>query len=186
VRSRRAKPGSARRRSRLTRTSGAPSAVTGDVRFASVLASAALLPSVAAADIGVTRIDPDVARQGETIRITVRGYLGYGPWKPMPVVLVRSSKAPRPYPCRGDAGGGICTPSVYPSELLRPPYSSLGSVRRWRAADNTGANGVGVLTTRIPRVGPGRYLVGLFCASCARGPKGSVIIDYRLVLKVRT
>lgn len=143
-----------------------------------------LLPAVAAADIGVTELEPRVARPGETIRITVRGYLGYEPWKPMPVVLVPASRAPQPYRCRRKSVIGICTPSVYPRQLVKPPYRPLGSVRRWKPFDSTMVNAVGVLAAQVPATAPGRYLLGLFCASCTPGPKGSVIIDYRLGLTV--
>jgi hypothetical protein len=140
-----------------------------------------VVPASAAADIGIQRVDPNAARPGENVRITVRGYLGERPWRPMPVVLVPASRAPRPYPCRG----GYCTPSAYLRELSLPPYHLVGTVRNWRAFDGTGVNAVGVMTVRVPRVRAGGYLFGLFCASCTSGPKGSVIIDHRLVLTVR-
>jgi hypothetical protein len=185
-RSRRDEPGSAHRSCRtgvwkppqdLWRSSSRRTIVRCTVALVFVL----LLPASAGADIGIRGIVPNVARPGENIRVTVRGYLGERPWRPMPVVLVHASRTPRPYPCKG----GYCTPSAYPRELRLPPYHLLGAVRSWRALDRTGVNAVGAMAVRVPRVRAGRYLLGLFCASCARGPKGSIIIDYRLVLTVR-
>ena len=104
----------------------------------------------------------------------------------MPVVLVPASSAPQPYRCRRKGVTGICTPGVVLRRLSKPPYRLLGSVRRWKPFDSTKVNAVGVLAVRVPRVQPGRYLLGLFCASCTPGPKGGVIIDYRLGLTVRS
>jgi len=159
-----------------------PSSRNTIVRWASAFALVLLLPAVAAADIGIRRVVPDSASPGDSIRITVSGYLGAQPWRPMPVVLVAAARAPQPYPCRG----GFCTPSVHAPELGKPPYHLLGQVRHWRALDRTGVNAVGVMTARVPQVRAGRYVLGLFCASCTRGPRGSVIIDYRLGLTVRS
>jgi hypothetical protein len=142
---------------------------------------ALMLPATAVADIGVRSVNPTTAKPGQVVRITVAGYLGQRPWRPMPVVLVPQALAPRPYRCRG----GFCTPAVVRAALTKAPYRLLGEVRRWQALDETGVNATGELRARIPDVRTGRYLLGLFCSSCTRGPKGSVIIDYRLTLVVR-
>jgi hypothetical protein len=97
----------------------------------------------------------------------------------MPVVIVAKQRAPQLRLC----GGGSCRPRMLPRRLTRPPYRRLGAISRWRTQPD--GHGIGSLTFAVPRLVPGPYLFGLFCDRCIRGPEGSLIIDYRLILRVR-
>lgn len=82
-------------------------------------------------------------------------------------------------------GTTLCEPSFLPPALDRPPFKVVGSIRRWRVVGPRGAQqGRATLLFRLPVVAPGRYVFGLFCPSCIRGPKGSLIVAYELVLRV--
>jgi hypothetical protein len=129
----------------------------------------------ATADIGIREISRGSASPGGVVRVTARGFLGEPPSPAMPVVMVAAARAPRP------SRFGV-TPLMRPERLRRPPYRLLGSVRQWRRLPN--GHGVGNLSFRVPRVAHGRYVFGLFCDRCVNGPKGSLIIDYKLVLRV--
>ncbi len=148
------------------------------------MAACALLLAVAvphaAADIGIRSIDQRVASTGQIVKLTASGYLGPRPWKPYPVAMISARHAPQPYPCRG----GYCSPIRRLETLRRPPYLFLGYVD-WRPVKGLGESGLGILRFRVPRVKPGPYLFALFCETCARGQKGSLIIDPRLVLRIR-
>jgi hypothetical protein len=73
---------------------------------------------------------------------------------------------------------------LYAAALRRPPFAWLGTIRRWRSLKQPEA-GIGQIAFRVPLVAPGRYVFGLYCASCTPGPRGSLIIDPRLTLVVR-
>jgi hypothetical protein len=135
-----------------------------------------LLPLAASADIGIRSIDAQTARTGDRVRITARGFLGARPWPAMPVEIVAAAQAPRP------SRLGV-TPRMRAERLRRPPYHLVGSIRGWRRLAN--GHGVGTLEFRVPAVIPDRYVLGLFCDRCVRGPKGSLIIDRRLVMRVK-
>jgi hypothetical protein len=46
------------------------------VKFAVAIAIALTVPPVANADIGIVKVAPSHARQGDLIRVTAQGYLG--------------------------------------------------------------------------------------------------------------
>jgi hypothetical protein len=139
------------------------------------LATLALIfPAEAAADIGIVGVAPTHARPGDPIRVTAQGYLGMTSW-PYPVVMVEAHRAPQPYSCM--QGTAICEPSILPAALGRPPFIVVGWIMHWQRIAPLGAQqGRATLIFRIPRVPAGRYVFGLFCSPCARGPKGSVIV----------
>jgi hypothetical protein len=139
----------------------------------------ALAASAARADVGIRAVQPSTAQVGDVVRVTARGFLGEKPWPAMPVVIVKRSAAPKPSRC---GGGGICSPKLREPALRRPPFVWVGAIRRWRAEGS--GRGSGKLTFRVPRVEPARYVVGLFCAACTRGARGSLIIDARRTLVV--
>jgi hypothetical protein len=136
----------------------------------------------AQADIGIVALSPTRAHTGDRIRVTAAGYLGMT-HQIFTVILVPEARAPQPHSCLN--GTAICTPSFLPARLTRPPFTPVGKVKSWRQVGPRGVRqGRAILTFRLPRVAPGRYLLGLFCPSCTRGPKGSLIIADDLVLRV--
>lgn len=139
------------------------------------------LPATAGGDLGVQRLSPTVARPGDIVTIVGGGFLGPKPWRPMPVVMIPAARAPKPVPFRD----GFRTPIARRSDLRPPRYRVIGEIRRWHAIDETGVNATGRLRFRGPCVPAGRYVFALFCDRCWSGPKGSLIIDSRLVLTVR-
>jgi hypothetical protein len=138
-------------------------------------------PGSGRGDIGILKLSSSVARTGEFVSVVAAGYLGPKPWRPMPVVMIPATLAPEPVPVRG----GFAAPRAHRSDLRPPRYRVVGTIRSWRARDRTGVNAVGQLRFRVPRVPARRYVFALFCDACASGPAGSVIIDERLVLRVR-
>lgn len=146
-----------------------------------LLAFAGIAAVGAMADIGIRSLTPTAASPGDKVRLTVSGYLGPKPWRPMPVVMVPASAAPKPYPCRA----GFCTPRLYASQLRQSPYRLLGILSKWRVRRPGDESGSATFTFSVPELRPGRYVFGLFCATCAAGPRGSIIIDARLSLTVR-
>lgn len=148
--------------------------------LALLMVVALVVPCAARADIGIIKLTPTAARPGDAVTIVVAGYLGPRPWRPMPVVMIPAKLAPKEVPFRG----GFRSPIARRSELRPPPYRVVGAVRNWRPRDETGVNARGELRFRLPPVRPGRYVFALFCAPCWPGPRGSLIIDRRLVLTV--
>lgn len=144
------------------------------------LALALVVSAAARGDIGIVKLNPTTARPGDLITVVVAGYLGQRPWRPMPVVLIPSALAPPEVPFRG----GFRSPIARRADLRPPRYRVVGAVRNWRAPDSTGVNARGVIRFRLPPVRPGRYVFALFCETCWPGPRGSLIIDRRLVLTV--
>ena len=149
-------------------------------KIAVAIAVALTVPPVAGADVGIVKVAPSNARQGDLIRVTVQGYRGMT-HQPLPVVMVKRDLAPLPRSCR--KGTAICEPSFWPSELRRPRFRVVGSFTRWRP--RAAEQGRASITFRLPGVAPGRYVFGLFCPSCARGTKGTLIVADKLVLTVR-
>jgi hypothetical protein len=147
------------------------------------IATALLLPiQSAGADIGIVGLSPAHARTGDRIRVTAAGYLGMT-HQIFTVILVPKARAPQPYSCL--SGTAICTPSFLPARLTRPPFTPAGRITSWRqVGPRRIRQGRAILMFRLPRVAPGRYVLGLFCPSCTRGPKGSLIIADNLILRV--
>jgi hypothetical protein len=148
------------------------------------LATLALIaPASAAADIGIVRVAPTSARPGERVRVTAGGYLGMTHQRFL-LVLMAAAQAPLPHSCRH--GSAVCTPSFLPAALERAPFHLVGSITRWREIAPRGAQqGRATVRVRIPRVSSGRYVFALFCPSCTPGPKGSLIVAEKLILRVR-
>ena len=151
------------------------------ISIASVVVALALPAADARADIGIRKLSTSVARPGDFVTVFASGYLGPKPWRPMPVVMIPARLAPKLIPVRG----GFASPRALRSQLTLPRYRVVGAIRAWRARDSTAVNATGRLRFRVPRVAAGIYVFGLFCERCTRGPKGSLIIDERLRLRVR-
>jgi hypothetical protein len=150
--------------------------------LAAIVLALVLPVQSADADIAIVGLSPRHARSGDRIRATAAGYLGMT-HQVFTVILVPKERAPRPRSCLG--GSAICTPSFLPARLDRPPFTPVGKVTRWRQVGPRGVRqGRAGLSFRLPRVAPGRYVLGLFCPSCTRGPKGSLIIADNLILRV--
>jgi hypothetical protein len=150
-------------------------------RAAAVAVVVALVVTGAArGDIGIRELTPRTARAGDLVTVVAAGYLGPRPWQPMPVVMIPAKLAPKPRP----VPGGFGSPIARRSDLRPPRYRIVGAVSTWRPRDDTGVNARGVLRFRLPPVRPGRYVFALFCEPCRPGPRGSLIIDRRLVLTV--
>jgi hypothetical protein len=139
-----------------------------------------VLATVARGDVGIRKLMPTSARPGEQITIVAAGYLGPRPWRPMPIVMIPAKLAPRPRPVQG----GLGSPIARRSDLRPPRYRIVGAVRNWRRRDERAVNATGALRFRLPPVRTGRYVFALFCDPCRSGPRGSLIIDPRLVLAV--
>lgn len=144
------------------------------------LLGALVLPAAGLGDIGILKLSRYEARPGESVSVRAAGYLGPKPWRPMPVVMIPAALAPKPVPFRG----GFAAPTARRIELRPPRYRVVGAIWLWRIRDQTGVNATGQLRFRVPRVRTGHYVLALFCDACAAGPKGSLIIDPRLVLRV--
>jgi hypothetical protein len=138
-----------------------------------------LMPLAASADIDIDVVTPRRARPGDPVRVTARGFLGPRPWPAMEVAMIPMAKAPKPQ------HWGV---AMRRARLRRPPFRIVGTIRRWRPLPPRPyqyGHGEGSIVFRTPDVRSGRYLFGLFCDPCLRGPRGNLIIDRRLVLKVR-
>jgi hypothetical protein len=72
---------------------------------------------------------------------------------------------------------------MYYGRLLRPPYRLVGTIRRWQGRTRNG-HAWGYVVFRVPKVKLGRYVFGMFCPPCVRGPRGSLIVDPALILTV--
>ena len=135
----------------------------------------------ARADIGIVGVAPRHARAGDRIRVTAAGYLGMT-HQTFTVALMPARRAPHPYSCM--QGTTFCEPSFLPAALQRPPFKIVGTITRWRQVGPLGVHqGKATLSFRLPRVATGRYVFGLFCPSCIRGPRGSLIVAYDLILR---
>src|SRR2546423_906152 len=134
---------------------------------------------VASADIGIVRVNPSRVRPGGQVQVTAAGYLGMT-HQVFTVILMPAAKAPQPHSCMN--GSAICTPAFLPARLRQPPFTPVGKIKSWRQVGPRGIRqGRAVLSFRAPPVAPGRYKLGLFCPSCTRGPKGSLIISDDLI-----
>jgi hypothetical protein len=135
---------------------------------------------VASADIGIVRVSPTRVRPGDRVAVTAAGYLGMTR-QVFTVVLMPSAKAPKPYSCMN--GTAVCTPAFLPARLRLAPFTAVGKIRRWQRVGPRGVRqGRATLTFRFPRVAAGRYKLGLFCPSCTRGPKGSLIVADKVIV----
>jgi hypothetical protein len=116
----------------------------------------------ARADIAVTGVNPASGVPGE--KVTLR--IGCGGCPPrglrLPVSLVPLDDRPLPYPCRPNA---LCRPRAA-SPPKHPPFIFLGRTTRTHR-----------LRFQIPDTAPGVYAFVIYCASCQRGPGGSLIAN---------
>jgi hypothetical protein len=148
-----------------------------DMKLLGAMLVAAIVAPGASADIGIRWISSRSAEPGDPFSVSVDGFLGSKPWPSMPIVMVAAGQAPQ-------VRSGGSRPAMKLRRLYEPPYRWLGVIRRWHPIRREPGHGSGVLRFAIPKASSGRYLFGLFCESCVRGPRGSLIIDYRLQLKV--
>jgi hypothetical protein len=144
--------------------------------FVGLLAVLLIAAPAAMADVGVVSVDPKAAGPGEGVNLTV-GCGACSAEASFPVSLVPVASAPRPHPCGENA---ICLPTaaVPPRES---PFVFLGSTSGGRPL-YSGADPVGSksdLRFGVPELAPGRYAFVVFCASCVRGPRGSLLADTR-------
>jgi hypothetical protein len=146
-----------------------------------------LLPaSSAASGVGLTGLSRTSASPGDRVVLRV-GCGGPCPLKSTyPVSLVPVKEAPQPHRCtirsqklpRRLRENALCAPEAE-GPPHRSPYVFLGrtsgatpllpSVRPPGSKSH--------LRFRVPRVAPGRYAYVIFCAQCARGPRGSLITE---------
>jgi hypothetical protein len=127
-------------------------------------------PAAARADFAIYDLSDRGARPGDTVSVKAGGYIGRRPWRSMPVVMMPR----RPLP----------ELRVRRSQLDSPRFRVVGSIR-WRPWRRNRNHAVGRLRFRVPEVRPRRYVFGLFCEPCVRGPGGRVVASRRLVLRVR-
>jgi hypothetical protein len=141
-------------------------------RTAVVIGLVALMaPPSALADIDIDEISRKTARPGQHVRVTAAGFVGSGGWT-APVVMLPASRASR------------VSQRLQYSRLARPPYRLVGTIRSWHGLTRN-HHAWGFVVFRTPKLRPGRYVFGLFCPPCVRGPKGSLIVDPALVLTVK-
>ena len=129
----------------------------------SLVAGLLIAAPTVTADTGVVSISPHFARPGERVDLMV----GCGACPAdanFPVSLVPVAKTPRLHPCAENA---VCEPTVRQPPRERP-FVLLGSASASRAL---------LLRFSVPDIEPGHYAFVLFCASCVRGPRGSLIAD---------
>jgi hypothetical protein len=137
-----------------------------------VLVLAALIATPpASADIDIDEISRNVARPGQLVRVTAAGFVGSTSWV-APIVMLPASRASR-----------VSLRLRY-TRLRRPPYRMVGTIRTWHGLTRMG-HAWGFVVFRTPRMKPGRYVFGMFCPPCVRGPKGSLIVEPALVLTVK-
>jgi hypothetical protein len=137
--------------------------------LASVLAALPITATTATADIGVVGVTPKIARPGDQVELKVG--CGRCPGDAsFPISLVPSAKAPQPDRCRANA---ICSPAAARPPDKRPAVL-LGTTRAEPLSEATSRLD---LTFAVPRIEPGVYAFVIFCASCVRGPSGSLIAD---------
>jgi hypothetical protein len=127
----------------------------------SVLAWATLLAvQPARADIGVVGVDPGSGTRGETVTVSIScGGCQPGGFR-LPVSLVRFEDRPLAHPCGPNA---LCEERAT-GPPKDPPFAFLGRTSR-----------TGRLQIAIPDLRPGVYAFVVYCATCYRGPGGSMI-----------
>jgi hypothetical protein len=147
----------------------------------SLLAGLLIAAPTATADIGLMSVSPKVVTPGERVDVEV----GCG-WcrtpTSFPISLVRLAKAPMPHLChvrfKGRLETGLCDPTAT-APLRQGPYVFLGGTRASGAPlPNTDPPGSkSDLRFAAPDLPPGPYALAIFCAACARGQPGSLIVD---------
>lgn len=89
----------------------------------------------------------------------------------MPVFLIRSSLAPRPYLC----GAGYCTPTSRGAPTAKG-YTRVGTLNVSHASGAPASGYAVTIRYRVPLgLTPGRYAYVLYCGVCARGGAGSLV-----------
>lgn len=149
-----------------------------------LLAGGAVWTAGTEADVGIESVSPRAGQPGQDVVLTVgcgacrSAVIVNGPAHPpadFPIFLVPLAQAPRAGPCPGGSSG-LCTPfSVGPPAGDR--FVPLGRAKptfRERDLARTPMPRYR-LRFRIPEVGPGSYALVIYCASCYRGPRGSLI-----------
>jgi hypothetical protein len=148
-----------------------------------LLLGGAVRPVGAEADVGIERVSRRAGEPGQQVVLTVAcggckaASIVNGPAHPprdFPVLLVPSARVPRSGPCPGD--GERCAPSSL-GPPRGDPFVLLGKAKptfRERDLARTPVPRYR-LRFRIPEVEPGSYAFVLYCASCYRGPRGSLI-----------
>jgi hypothetical protein len=141
-----------------------------------LLAVLLIAASAARGDVGVVSVDPKAAGPGEGVNLTV-GCGACSAEASFPVSLIPVKSAPRPHPCGENA---LCNPTAA-GPPRDGPFVFLGSTSGGRPL-YSGADRVGSksdLRFGVPELVPGGYAFVIFCASCVRGPRGSLLDDTR-------
>jgi hypothetical protein len=127
---------------------------------------------------------PKIARPGDVV--TLRAGMGMKVNDRMPLYLVPSRQAPRPYLCHH--GSAYCTPTARAAPTEQP-YQRIATLDV-RHVSGTPASGYTVtIRYRIPRhTTPGHYAYVLYCRWCARHGTGSLVAwpTQRITGKPRT
>jgi hypothetical protein len=118
------------------------------------IASVLVFAPVARADIGV-RLDRSSARPGDRVVATSASFF-------LSLYLVPATLVPQPSSCH--QGTAVCAPTS-----LGPPQR-----RGWTWLGRFFPNRPR-FRFRVPSVAPGVYRPVVYCAPCARGPRGSLI-----------
>jgi hypothetical protein len=126
------------------------------------LASALVLPSLAAAGIFYERASPTTVRPGEIVRVRI--YSGLAFPDSFPLYLVSTSKAKKNYRC---APNSICSPVVsYPPSPNA--YMRVGSLDFRRSQNLT-------VAVRVPQVAPGKYEFAIYFGAAIIGARHTLI-----------
>jgi hypothetical protein len=149
-----------------------------------LLAGGAVWSAVTEADVGIESVSPRAGQPGQHVVLTVgcgacrSAAIVNGPAHPpadFPIFLIPAAQAPRIVPCPGSSSG-LCAPSsVGPPS--GDPFVPLGRAKptfRERDLARTPMPRYR-LRFRIPEVEPGSYTLVIYCGSCYRGPRGSLI-----------
>jgi hypothetical protein len=114
---------------------------------------------------------PKIARPGAVI--TLRAGLGVRVRDGMPVYLVPSNLAPRPFLCQN--GRGYCTPMSRRAPTSTP-YTRIATLNVDKAPGTPASGYTVTIRYRIPqRMSPGRYAYVLYCRWCGRPGLGSLV-----------
>jgi hypothetical protein len=140
--------------------------VVGKTLSVIVACSALVLATRAGAGPFLDWSRPATAHVGELVE--VRAGAGVRMYALLPLYLVAAKSAPPLHACRLRNGSA----ATCPASSLGPPREA--SYYRVGTLNVRHANTV-LVTFRVPRLAPGRYVYVIYCGPCWRGPRGSLI-----------
>jgi len=135
-----------------------------------------LLPSTAAADIGVEKVSRLNGAPGQEVRVIVGcGACTHPSRTPasFPISLVRVDKVPKPHRCGPRA---LCSPRVR-AVPKHAPFTYLGDALLAQDERDSGPIRRYVLEYEIPQLPTGSYTYVIFCDACADGEGGTLIAN---------